>query len=173
MIKVSTNPDNTVSLCDNCEWDGCHHKLDKSVVTFCDDYSPVDTKYFEKALEYVGPVTASSPPSFMTQVSDHEVKDDSSKPKLHLVPSKIIWAIAAVREYGNKKYPEGGENNWKQVKDPMRYWDALLRHVEEARNDPYAIDEESGLPHLWQICCNGAFLCDIMDEILQKTREDV
>ena len=46
---------------------------------------------------------------------DQSVKADAGKPKLTLVPQQIIYDIAAVREYGNRKYPEGGPDNWKTV----------------------------------------------------------
>lgn len=40
-------------------------------------------------------------------------KADAGKPRLTLVPRKIIWAIARIREYGNRKYKD--PENWKQV----------------------------------------------------------
>ena len=88
-------------------------------------------------------------------------KADVGKPRLSLVPRKIIWDIAAVREYGNKKY--GDPNNWKKV-EPERYRDAAYRHFMRYLDDPTGVDEESGLPHLWHLACNIAFLCE-MEEI--------
>ena len=87
-------------------------------------------------------------------------KADAGKPRLSLVPRKIIWAIAAIREYGNKKY--GDPNNWKQV-EPDRYRDAAYRHFMRYLDDPTGVDEESGLPHLWHLACNIAFLCEMED----------
>lgn len=85
-------------------------------------------------------------------------KADAGKPRLSLVPRKIIWAIAAIREYGNKKY--GDPNNWKKV-EPERYRDAAYRHFMRYLDDPDGVDEESGLPHLWHLACNVAFLCEM------------
>ena len=65
-----------------------------------------------------------------------QAKADAGKPKLTLVPRKILFDIARVREYGNRKY--GSSENWKQVEP-----------------------ERSGLPHLWHLACNIAFLCEM------------
>lgn len=46
---------------------------------------------------------------------------------------------------------------------PERYVDALLRHTVAYVRDRKAVDAESGLPHLWHMACNLAFLCE-MDE---------
>lgn len=85
-----------------------------------------------------------------------DAKFDHGKPHLSYVPSELIWAVAYVREYGNAKYHDPW--NWVQVED-QRYVEALLRHVELFRRNPLGYDAESGLPHLWHIACNVAFLC--------------
>lgn len=82
-------------------------------------------------------------------------KDDGGKLRLSLVPKGIVEAIAQIREYGTKKYKN--PDNWKNV-DNQRYWDAALRHMESARNDMWAKDEESGYPHIWHVACNLAFI---------------
>lgn len=87
-----------------------------------------------------------------------EAKADAGKPKLTLVPRKILTAVARVREYGNKKY--GSSENWKQV-EIERYRDAAFRHFLAYLDDPEGLDEESGLPHLWHLACNIAFLCEM------------
>ena len=90
------------------------------------------------------------------------VKADAGKPKISLVPSNIIYAIARIREYGNNKYPEGGKDNWKEV-EPERYIDAAFRHLLACKDNLWSIDEESGYPHLWHLACNCAFLCEYTD----------
>lgn len=90
-----------------------------------------------------------------------EAKRDAGKPRLTLVPRRIIWDIAAIREYGTAKYHDPG--NWKHVA-PERYRDAAFRHFMAYLDDPYGNDEESGLPHLWHLACNIAFLCEMEDE---------
>jgi len=92
--------------------------------------------------------------------SNQEAKADNGKPKLTLVPRKIIFDIARVREYGNKKY--GDPDNWKTV-EKERYRDAAYRHFMAYLDDPTGVDEESGLPHLWHWACNCAFLCEMED----------
>ena len=89
---------------------------------------------------------------------DTEAKADTGKPRISLVPTQIIRDIAAVREYGNKKY--GDPNNWRKGEE-QRYIDALLRHTLAFWEDPSGVDEESGLPHLSHIACNVAFLYEM------------
>lgn len=85
-------------------------------------------------------------------------KADAGKLDPTLVPTDLIWAVAAIRGYGNQKYPEGGKDNWRQV-EPERYRAAMYRHLLAYIEDPYGVDEESGYPHLWHCVTNGAFLC--------------
>lgn len=93
--------------------------------------------------------------------ADQEAKADAGKPRLSLVPSEIIRCIAAVREFGNHKY--GDPENWRTVKIE-RYRDAAYRHLLDYIDDPAGVDEESGLPHLWHLACNIAFLCELEKE---------
>lgn len=88
----------------------------------------------------------------------YEAKADAGKPRLSLVPSEIIRAIAVVREYGNRKY--GSPDNWRRV-EVERYRDAAYRHLLDYIDDPGSVDLESGLPHLWHLACNVAFLCEL------------
>ena len=89
---------------------------------------------------------------------EKEIKFDDGKPKLTLVPRKIIFAIAKIREYGVKKYKD--PDNWKTV-EKERYRDAAYRHFMAYLDDPDGADKESGLPHLWHLACNIAFLCEM------------
>lgn len=91
-------------------------------------------------------------------MNKQEAKADAGKPQLTLVPRAILPAIARVREYGTMKY--GDPENWKQV-DKQRYCDAMFRHLLSYLDDPTGTDEESGLPHLWHLACNVAFLCEL------------
>lgn len=96
----------------------------------------------------------------MQKKNDQTIKADAGKLQLTLVPREIIRAVARIRMYGNAKYPEGGPDNWKQV-EPQRYRDAMFRHMMEYLDDPDGVDAESGLPHLWHLACNVAFLCEL------------
>ena len=86
------------------------------------------------------------------------LKFDSEKPRLELVPPAIIEAVGAVRTYGVKKY--GDTDSWAKV-NPERYRGALMRHLCAYLRNPDGTDEESGLPHLWHLACNVAFLCEL------------
>lgn len=85
------------------------------------------------------------------------LKHDGGKPRLDLVPPEIIEAVGAVMTHGAEKY---GEASYRQV-EPKRYRAALMRHICKWMKDPHGIDEDSGLPHLWHIACNVAFLCEL------------
>ena len=87
---------------------------------------------------------------------DQTAKQDNGKLDPTLVPTEIIWAIAAVRRYGLTKYSD--PDNWKTVEKP-RLQAAAYRHGLKYIADNKSVDEESGLPHLWHCLCNGAFLC--------------
>lgn len=91
----------------------------------------------------------------------HEAKSDGGKPRPCLVPPEIIWAITYVREYGCKKYHD--PENWKNI-EPERYQNAAYRHFLAYLKDQNAKDEESGLPHLWHLACNIAFLIALEKE---------
>lgn len=88
-------------------------------------------------------------------------KADAGKPRLTLVPSSLIWAVAAVREFGTAKYHD--PENLRQV-EPQRYRDALFRHLLKYLDDPQSVDNESGLPHLWHVACNVAFLIEMSQD---------
>lgn len=97
---------------------------------------------------------------------DQTAKADNGKPKLTLVPRAIIYAIAWVRMYGCEKYKD--PDNWRRV-SVERYRDAAYRHFMAYLDDPHGVDTESGLPHLWHLCCNLAFLCELeQDEIIEQ-----
>ena len=101
-------------------------------------------------------------------------KADFGKAPISLVPTRIIWEIAKVRDYGvNIKYPETGRDGWKEI-DIERIRDAMLRHCLRYIEDPHGVDEESGLSHLAHLATNVAFLCEMesMDEDLKKFNED-
>ena len=88
-------------------------------------------------------------------------KSDEGKLDLTLVPPEIIRAVAAIRDYGNRKYAD--PDNWKRV-DPQKFHAAMICHAVALWEDPWAIDPESGYPHLWHLCCNAAFLCEFYKE---------
>lgn len=98
-------------------------------------------------------VIEDSPPQ-----ADQSAKADAGKIMPTLVPPALIEAVAAVRGYGCNKY--GDPDNWRRV-EPQRYRDALYRHWLAYLKNPEACDPESGLPHLWHLATNAAFLIEI------------
>lgn len=90
-----------------------------------------------------------------------EAKNDAGKPRPTLVPVSLMEAVTAVREYGCAKYHD--PENWRKV-EPQRYRDALYRHWLAYLKDPTGVDAESGIPHLWHLACNVAFLIEMEQE---------
>jgi hypothetical protein len=103
--------------------------------------------------------TQTEPETAPPTAPDQTAKADKGKPRLTLVPMQILWDIAAVREWATaNKYPD--TTNWKQV-EPERYHEALLRHVLRYIDNPDGVDDESGLPHLYHVATNVAFLAEL------------
>jgi len=98
-------------------------------------------------------------------MNNQGAKADAGKLPLTLVPLEIIRNIAEIRRYGKNKY--GSSENWKTI-EPVRYRDAMFRHMLLYLEDPYGVDEESGLPHLWHLACNVAFLCELEKDEFKK-----
>jgi hypothetical protein len=93
----------------------------------------------------------------MADVITDGLKHDGGKPRLDLVPPELIEAVGTVMTHGAEKY---GEASYRNV-DPKRYRSALMRHICKWLKNPYGKDEDSGLPHLWHIACNVAFLLEL------------
>ena len=96
----------------------------------------------------------------MADVITDGLKHDGGKPRLDLVPPELIEAVGAVMTHGAEKYGEGSYRNV----EPKRYRAALMRHICKWLKNPYGKDEDSGLPHLWHIACNVAFLIELDKE---------
>lgn len=131
------------------------HKGD--VVRYVYDNNESSKKYWKRCakawMPLPEPYKAKSEKKMM---QDQSAKADAGKPDLTLVPRQIIWDIAQVRAYGNRKY--GDPDNWKDVK-PERYRAAAFRHFLAYLDDPKGVDEESGIEHYKHLACNLAFLC--------------
>lgn len=113
-----------------------------------------DEKTWEEKFEeeYPGLVSGA------TFEDDQAIKADAGKLPLTLVPREIIKAIAVIRRHGAIKYHD--PDNWKKV-SVERYRDAAFRHFLAYLDDPTGNDEESGLPHLWHLATNIAFLIEM------------
>ena len=99
---------------------------------------------------------------------DQTAKADAGKLPLTLVPTNLIRAVAVVRAYGTKKYKD--PDNWLRV-SKERYRDAAYRHWLAYLDDPEAVDPESGIPHLYHLACNIAFLIElsVMDKMEEQS----
>lgn len=91
-------------------------------------------------------------------MSDQTIKADADKPRISLVPTRIMIDIARVREFGIQKYPD--PQSWRRV-EIERYRDAVGRHFLAYMDDPEGVDPESGLPHRWHLETNLAFLAEL------------
>lgn len=100
---------------------------------------------------------------------DQTAKRDGGKLRLTLVPTQIIYDIAAVREYGVGKYKD--PDNWRRV-EVERYRDAAYRHFLAYIDDPFGLDEESGLPHRWHLECNLAFLAELETPMMRDLLDE-
>lgn len=115
-----------------------------------------------KKSQHHGLEKAGIPAKKASHAIQEKVKDTKGKAKLHLVPQQILYDIAEVREYGNKKYPTGGEDNWK-LGDPKDYLDAAYRHLTKMVRDGIdSKDKESGIEHYKHLATNVAFICGFM-----------
>ena len=84
----------------------------------------------------------------------------NEKVDISLVPVSLIRAVRTVRLFGIRKYHD--PDNWRQV-EPQRYRYALCRHwLAYLRGEQ--CDPESGLPHLFHIACNVAFLIEMEEQ---------
>ena len=103
------------------------------------------------------------------QQSAVDPKQDNGKPHPSYVPVELIKEVMAIREMGTAKY--GSPDNWKRV-SIERYHDAMLRHVLACWEDPFSVDEESGLLHLSHIACNVAFMLALHKEKQDGTEQE-
>lgn len=71
----------------------------------------------------------------------------------------VATAVNNVLKYGAKKYKP---NNWRNVDDINRYWDALMRHCIAIEHGE-ELDAESKLPHRDHALCNIVFLAELTD----------
>lgn len=102
-------------------------------------------------------------------LGNQTAKADAGKLQLTLVPRQMIRDVARIRMYGNAKY--GDPENWRTV-EVQRYRDAAFRHLLAYLDDPHGVDEESGLPHLWHLECNLAFLAEMEKEYFKEEAND-
>jgi len=91
--------------------------------------------------------------------SSKKLKDTKGKPDLSLIPDSYYFKLASIkaREYGIKKYGEAGRDGWVN-NSTEEYHAALNRHAEKCMNDLFAVDSESGLPHIFHMLSTLSFI---------------
>lgn len=82
---------------------------------------------------------------------------------MELIPTSAYKALGNVLTFGAKKY---SPNSWQNV-EVERYVGALLRHLCAYLEDPYGVDEESGLHHSEHLLTNAMF---INDEVFRNAK---
>lgn len=82
-------------------------------------------------------------------------KDDTGKAPFHLIPPEFLFALAAILEFGAKKY---AERNWEKGISYSRLFSALMRHMwawwggkgpTSTNFGLGTLDEETKYSHLW------------------------
>ena len=96
---------------------------------------------------------------------DQSKKFDNGKLRMELIPTSAYKALGNVLTFGAKKY---SPNSWRSV-EVERYVGALLRHLCAYLDDPYGVDEESGLHHSEHLLTNAMF---INDEVFRNAKSD-
>ncbi len=145
------------SLSDLTKWVGVIDEAIRLIRKLVDENRALCTKLLVNGR----PKATAGGPGTGRPAGDQQAKADAGKPRLTLVPPRIIWDIAAVRQYGVEvKYPETGVDGWRTI-GLERIQDAAARHFLRYLSDPAGRDPESGLPHLWHLACNVAFLCEL------------
>jgi hypothetical protein len=99
-------------------------------------------------------------------------KDTKDKVRLDLVPIHGKEAVARVREFGNKKYPQGGPFNYLNgtvtadslVVAAQRHIDKHLKAVHYSEVEESLYDDESGLLHIAHAACSLLMAIDILSE---------
>jgi hypothetical protein len=84
---------------------------------------------------------------------ENGLKLDQGKRRWYAMPLKVVALLADVFTAGENKYATF--NCLKPFEDgDRRFWDATMRHMEEAQLDPLAIDPETGCYHGVQAAWN-------------------
>ena len=100
------------------------------------------------------------------------LKHDSEKPRMDLIDSKALEALAQVLTFGAAKY---APHNWRAGIAHSRLIAALMRHT-AAFNGGEDLDPETGLPHIAHAMCCCMFLLGTspgaaLDDRFKPTKE--
>lgn len=96
------------------------------------------------------------------------LKYDEGKIRYDLWPIGVYEGVAKILTFGANKYEE---NSWQKVTPKSRYYAAGMRHLmaqlkwEKEGNKGLALDEESGLPHMYHAVTNFVFYSELTNNI--------
>lgn len=90
----------------------------------------------------------------MNTLEKKALRYNEGKPPISLVHPDAIKAMAAVLDFGARKY---GRHNWTEGFEWSCLYDSMQRHM-LAWNEGTDIDDESGLPHTWHAMTNMMML---------------
>ena len=158
----------------SCHGIPCTVSIERAYCTVCGDevYVPEinDTNALNREGAYIAMKHSANHNGYPNNDNQStEAKKDTGKPHPSYVPVELIKEVMAIREMGTAKY--GSPDNWKKV-SIERYHDAMLRHVLACWEDPFSVDEESGLLHLSHIACNVAFMLALHKEKQDGTEQE-
>lgn len=81
-------------------------------------------------------------------------KDDAGKQRWYAMPLCVLKDLADAFNHGAEEY--GLFNCLQEFEEPkQRWWNALMRHLEECQIDPLAKDEKSGCYHAACVAFNA------------------
>lgn len=94
------------------------------------------------------------------EVTVKALRYNEGKPKLSYMLDfpRAMEGVCRVAAFGAEKY---SRDNWKKGLDESALYDSLMRHLVAAKQEgPHAVDEESGLAHLFHAAWNVLVLCE-------------
>jgi hypothetical protein len=102
-------------------------------------------------------------------MTENAIKDDSKKPKMHLLPSKVLMQVAGVLTMGAEKY---SDYNYKKGEglDHSRVINACLRHIMKYLDGEDINTEDPGNHH--HLDCAMASLIMLKDLINEGIGKD-
>lgn len=112
----------------------------------------------KEAQETLRQMTSASPftsvGTTITPVVNGGLRFDQGKTPYHLLPPELMHGVAEILAFGAQKY---APRNWEKGMDWSRVYSSLQRHL-QAWWGGEDKDPETGMPHLWHVACNAAFL---------------
>ncbi len=98
-------------------------------------------------------------------------KFDEGKLKYSLIDTLFQELIADILTKGEVNHPAvQNKPSWQQV-EPEAYYNAMMRHIQEYRKDPSAIDADMSTHHMGHVAVNAMFLY-VLDRLENEQKEE-